>query len=299
MNTHNQSLAQAFKRYLQLEQALAPNSITAYLGDFEKLALYAEDLAMPLEEVTYAQLETFVATLYDVGISPRSIARIIAGVKNFYSFLLLEEYISVDPTEMLETPKLPLHLPTVLSVEEIDAMLETIDRSTAEGLRNRAIIEVLYGCGLRVSELCRLGLADLYPLEHFVRVWGKGRKERLVPISDVALEAIDRYLNAPDRPQPKAGQQEYVFLSRLGKAMARNTVFDMIRALADRAGVQKVISPHTFRHSFATHLLEGGAHLQAIRMMLGHEDIATTEIYTHLSAQKLRQEILQHHPRNL
>lgn len=298
MNTENQRLAEAFKRHLQLEQALSPNSISAYLMDLGKLIAYAEDCALPLDKVEYEHLETFVASLYDCGIAARSIARIIAGIKSFYRFLYVDQYIQKDPTELLESPKLELHLPTVLSVEEIDRILEAIDYSKNDALRNRAIIEVLYSCGLRVSELCHLKLGDVHPEEAFVHVYGKGRKERLVPISPVALDALAQYLASPHRPIPKTGQEDYIFLSRLGKAIARNSVFDLIRALSEAAGITKTVSPHTFRHSFATHLLDGGANLQAIRLMLGHEDISTTEIYTHIDSQTLREEILRHHPRN-
>ena len=262
MNTENQRLAEAFKRHLQLEQALSPNSISAYLMDLGKLIAYAEDCALPLDQVGYEHLETFVASLYDCGIAARSIARIIAGVKSFYRFLYVDQYIKND------------------------------------ALRNRAIIEVLYSCGLRVSELCHLKLGDVHPEEAFVHVVGKGRKERLVPISPVALDALAQYLASPHRPIPKTGQEDYIFLSRLGKAIARNSVFDLIKSLSEAAGITKTVSPHTFRHSFATHLLDGGANLQAIRLMLGHEDISTTEIYTHIDSQTLREEILRHHPRN-
>lgn len=298
MNAENQKLATAFKRHLQLEQALTPNSISAYLMDLGKLVTYAEDHALPLDKIEYEHLETFVASLYDCGIAARSIARIIAGIKSFYRFLYIDQYIQKDPTELLETPKLGLHLPTVLSVEEIDRIIDAIDYRKNEGLRNRAIIEVLYSCGLRVSELCHLKLSDVHPDEAFVHIYGKGRKERLVPISHAALDALAQYLASPHRPTPKAGEEEYIFLSRLGKAIARNSIFDLIRALSEEAGITKTISPHTFRHSFATHLLDGGANLQAIRLMLGHEDISTTEIYTHIDTQTLREEILLHHPRN-
>ncbi len=281
-----------------MELNLTENSIQAYLGDAEKLFSYIETTGVLLEEVSYDTLQHFVAQLYDLGISPRSIARIISGVKSLYRFLLLEEYVEVDPSELLESPKIGLHLPTVLSIEEIDRMLSCIDMSKEEGLRNRAIIEVLYSCGLRVSELCHLRMRDVHPEEEFIQVWGKGRKERLVPISPSALEAIDAYLSSDKRPEAKVGEGEYIFLSRRGKAISRITVFCLIKDLAALAGVNKEVSPHTFRHSFATHLLEGGANLQAIRMMLGHEDIGTTEIYTHIDKRKLRQDILKYHPRN-
>ncbi len=294
----DKELLNAYKRYLRLELNLTENSIQAYLGDAEKLFSYIETTGVLLEEVSYDTLQHFVAQLYDLGISPRSIARIISGVKSLYRFLLLEEYVEVDPSELLESPKIGLHLPTVLSIEEIDRMLSCIDMSKEEGLRNRAIIEVLYSCGLRVSELCHLRMRDVHPEEEFIQVWGKGRKERLVPISPSALEAIDAYLSSDKRPEAKVGEGEYIFLSRRGKAISRITVFCLIKDLAALAGVNKEVSPHTFRHSFATHLLEGGANLQAIRMMLGHEDIGTTEIYTHIDKRKLRQDILKYHPRN-
>lgn len=294
----DKELLNAYKRYLRLELNLTENSIQAYLGDAEKLFSYIETTGVLLEEVSYDTLQHFVAQLYDLGISPRSIARIISGVKSLYRFLLLEEYVEVDPSELLESPKIGLHLPTVLSIEEIDRMLSCIDMSKEEGLRNRAIIEVLYSCGLRVSELCHLRMRDVHPQEEFIQVWGKGRKERLVPISPSALEAIDAYLSSDKRPEAKVGEGEYIFLSRRGKAISRITVFCLIKDLAALAGVNKEVSPHTFRHSFATHLLEGGANLQAIRMMLGHEDIGTTEIYTHIDKRKLRQDILKYHPRN-
>lgn len=294
----DKELLNAYKRYLRLELNLTENSIQAYLGDAEKLFSYIETTGVLLEEVSYDTLQHFVAQLYDLGISPRSIARIISGVKSLYRFLLLEEYVEVDPSELLESPKIGLHLPTVLSIEEIDRMLSCIDMSKEEGLRNRAIIEVLYSCGLRVSELCHLRMRDVHPEEEFIQVWGKGRKERLVPISPSALEAIDAYLSSDKRPEAKVGEGEYIFLSRRGKAISRITVFCLIKDLAALAGVNKEVSPHTFRHSFATHLLEGGANLQAIRVMLGHEDIGTTEIYTHIDKRKLRQDILKYHPRN-
>lgn len=294
----DRELIDAYKRYLRLELNLTENSIQAYLGDVEKLFHFLHTSGITLEEVTYATLQQFVAQLYDLGISPRSTARIISGVKSFYRFLMLEEYVELDPSEFLETPKIGLHLPTVLSVEEIDHIIESIDMTKDEGLRNRAIIEVLYSCGLRVSELCHLRLRDVHPEEGFVQVWGKGRKERLVPISSSALEAINTYLSSDKRYTPKAGEGEYIFLSRRGKAISRITVFCLIKQLATMAGITKEISPHTFRHSFATHLLEGGANLQAIRMMLGHEDIGTTEIYTHIDKTKLRRDILKYHPRN-
>lgn len=295
----DKELLAAYKRYLRLELNLSENSIDAYLTDADKLLSYVTSEGLDLTHLSYEQLQNFVAQLYDLGIAPRSVARVISGVKSLFRFLSLEEYVEEDPSELLETPKIGFRLPTVLTIEEIDTMLACIDMNKVEGVRNRAIIEVLYSCGLRVSELCHLKLQNIHPEEGFVQIWGKGRKERLVPISEAALEAIATYLKSETRAEPKAGEEEYVFLSRRGKAISRITVFHLIKELAETASITKEISPHTFRHSFATHLLEGGANLQAIRLMLGHEDIGTTEIYTHIDRSKLREEILLHHPRNI
>ncbi len=288
----------AYKRYLRLELNLTENSISAYLTDVSKLLSYIECENLAIEQVEYERLHHFVAELYDLGIAPRSIARVISGIKNFFRFLVIEEYIENDPSELLEMPKLGMHLPTVLSLEEVDRILAVIDVSTPEGIRNRAIIEVLYSCGLRVSELCSLRFQNLHFEEGYIQVWGKGRKERLIPISSPAMNAVEEYISSEMRVTPKAGEEEFIFISKRGKAISRITVFCMIKDLAQQADIQKEISPHTFRHSFATHLLEGGANLQGIRLMLGHEDIATTEIYTHIDRTKLRDEILRCHPRN-
>lgn len=250
-------------------------------------------------EVTLDDLETFSAGLHDIGINARSQARILSGVRAFYRFLLLEDYIQQDPCELLESPQTGRHLPDVLTVEEIDRLIGSIDRSSREGQRNRAILETLYSCGLRVSELCNLKLSDLYLNEGFIKVEGKGSKQRLVPISPKAISELNNYF--PDRNTGliKPGYEDFVFISRFGKNISRIMVFHIIKELAGMAGIKKTISPHTFRHSFATHLLEGGANLRAIQCMLGHESIGTTEIYTHIDRNRLRQEIIGHHPRNL
>lgn len=251
-----------------------------------------------MQDLTYIHLQTFVATLYDLGISPRSVARIIAGIRSFCRFLLLEEYISVDPARLLETPRIGLHLPTVLSVEEIDAMMDEIDMEKPEGVRNHAIIEMLYSCGLRVSELTQLQFADVFLADAYLRVRGKGAKERLVPMSSEACRLLEEYIDSFERAVPIRGQEMYIFLNRRGSAISRVMVFNIVKDLATKAGIAKRVSPHTFRHSFATHLLEGGANLQAIQLMLGHESISTTEIYTHVDRHQLRAEVERYHPRN-
>lgn len=298
MSPDADSLLAAYKRYLQLELNLSTNSIHAYMADAEKLFSYCQTRTLSPCQIDYSVLQHFVATLYDLGIAPRSVARIISGIRSFYRFLLVEEYVTVDPSELLELPKLGLHLPTVLTVEEIDAIMAALDPSKKEFLRDRAILEMLYSCGLRVSELCLLRLSQIHWEEQFLQIMGKGRKERLVPMSKASIEAIEAYLRDPYRVTPQRGNEDYLFLSRLGKPISRITVFVLIKRLAEVAGIGKEISPHTFRHSFATHLLEGGAHLEAIRMMLGHADLGTTAIYTHLDKQALRQEVLRCHPRN-
>lgn len=293
-----EDLSKRYRAYLNLELHLSSNSVDAYFKDLNKLASYLEAENMTFQEVSYENLQHFVAELYDLGISPRSIARIISGVKSFFRFLLLEEYIKRDPTELLENPRIGSHLPTVLTIEEIDRLIGAIDLTTSEGQRNRTILEILYSCGLRVTELTSLKFSDLFLNESFLRVNGKGRKQRLVPMSETAVAELKRYLAEPGRPTPAKGQEEYIFLSNRGKAISRVTVFVMIKKLAEIADIAKSISPHTFRHSFATHLLEGGANLQAIQLMLGHEDITTTEIYTHIDRETLRHEIETYHPRN-
>lgn len=297
MTEENSLLLEAFRRYLRLELNLTGNSVEAYLTDATKLIDYTEDENLTWQQLDYLVLQQFVARLYDVGISARSVDRIISGVRSFFRFLLVEGYIESDPSELLEAPKIGVHLPEVLTVEEIDAILDAVDMDSSEGPRNAAMIELLYSCGLRVSELTSLRLSDIFPDDGYLRVYGKGRKERLVPMSQSAIRAIEIYL-ATRTVEPKKGEEVYLFLSKRGKAISRITVFTIVKTLAEKADIQKSISPHTFRHSFATHLLEGGAHLEAIRLMLGHADISTTSIYTHIDRSHLREQILKYHPRN-
>lgn len=287
-----------YKTWLRLEKSLSANSIEAYLTDLDKLTRFIESEGKAYSDVTYQDLQQFVAQLRDIGIHPRSQARIISGIKSFYRFMLLDDYITIDPTELLESPKIGLKLPEVLTVNEINDILDSIDLSLAEGQRNRAMLEVLYSCGLRVSELTTLRFSDIYFDEGFIKVEGKGSKQRLIPISDTAIREIKNYL--PDRNLivVKKGFEDTLFLSRRGTALSRIMVFHIIKQQTEMAGVHKNVSPHTFRHSFATHLLEGGANLRAIQDMLGHEKITTTEIYTHIDRQFLRKEILEHHPRS-
>lgn len=290
-------LFKAHENFLKLERGLSPNSIEAYVRDVDKLHRFADDLGKSVLDITYDDLQQFVAQLRDIGIHPRSQARIISGIRSFYHYLVLENYLDADPTEFLESPKIGMRLPEVLSVDEINAILASIDLSKPEGHRNRAMLEVLYSCGLRVSELVNLRYSDVYPKEQFIRVWGKGSKQRLVPISKTALREIRLYLPDREAITPKSGYEDYLFLNRRGAALTRVMVFTIVKQQAALAGIHKTVSPHTFRHSFATHLLEGGANLRAIQEMLGHEKITTTEIYTHIDRESLRREILEHHPR--
>ncbi|MBM6780320.1 site-specific tyrosine recombinase XerD [Bacteroides mediterraneensis] len=288
-----------YKQYLKLEKSLSANTVEAYLTDLDKLFAFLELEGIDFSDVTLENLETFSAGLRDIGIHPRSQARILSGIRSFFRFLVLDGYLEQDPSELLESPQIGKHLPDVLSVEEIDNLIGAIDRTSREGQRNRAILETLYSCGLRVSELCNLKLSDLYLKEKFIRVEGKGSKQRLVPISSRAIHELELYFADRNQGLIKSGYEDFVFISRFGKNISRIMVFHIIKELAAQIGLKKAISPHTFRHSFATHLLEGGANLRAIQCMLGHESIGTTEIYTHLDRRRLRQEILEHHPRNL
>ena len=287
-----------YKTYLRLEKALSANSIDAYLTDLDKLTNFVESEGKKYADVTNDDLQQFVARLHDIGIHPRSQARIISGIKSFYRFLFLDDYITTDPTELLESPKIGLKLPEVLTVNEINSILDTIDLTLPEGQRNRAMLEVLYSCGLRVSELVSLRFTDVYFDEGFIKVEGKGSKQRLVPISETAIKEIKNYLYDRNHVAVKKGFEDILFLSRRGTALSRIMVFHIIKQQTEMAGIKKNVSPHTFRHSFATHLLEGGANLLAIQEMLGHEKITTTEIYTHIDRQFLRKEILEHHPRS-
>lgn len=288
-----------YRQYLKLEKGLSDNTVNAYQGDLEKLLHFTESEGIDILTITLDDLQRFSAGLHDIGIHPRSQARILSGIKSFFHFLVLADYLEGDPSELLEGPKIGFKLPEVLTVEEIDSIISTVDMSKSEGQRNRAILETLYSCGLRVSELCALKLSDLYFEEGFIKVTGKGNKQRLVPISPRAIKEIRYWLLDRNHWRIKPGYEDHVFLARWGKGISRIMVFHLIKELAEKAGVTKNISPHTFRHSFATHLLEGGANLRAIQCMLGHESIATTEIYTHIDRQMLRSEIIEHHPRNI
>lgn len=288
-----------YQQYLRLEKALSPNTLDAYLTDLEKLLHFLEGEEIDILDVTLDDLQRFSAGLHDIGIHPRSQARILSGIKSFFHFLVLADYLEGDPSELLEGPKIGFKLPEVLTVAEIDTIISTVDLSKPEGQRNRAILETLYSCGLRVSELCTLKLSDLYFEEGFIKVTGKGNKQRLVPISPRAIKEIRYWLEDRKRWKIKPGFEDYVFLARWGNGISRIMIFHLIKELAEQAGITKNISPHTFRHSFATHLLEGGANLRAIQCMLGHESIATTEIYTHIDRHMLRSEIIEHHPRNI
>lgn len=296
--TENDKIIIRYRQYLKLEKSLSGNTVEAYLSDLEKLLKYLAAEEKDFRDVTLDDLEAFSAGLRDLGIQPRSQARILSGIRSFYHFLVMEDYITQDPSELLESPQTGKHLPDVMTVEEIDTLIGAIDRTSREGQRNRAILETLYSCGLRVSELCALRLSDLYLDEGFIKVEGKGNKQRLVPISPKAVKELRNYF--PDRNEGliKPGYEDYVFISRFGKNISRIMVFHIIKELAGMTGIKKTISPHTFRHSFATHLLEGGANLRAIQCMLGHESIGTTEIYTHIDRNRLREEIIGHHPRN-
>ena len=289
----------SYRIYLKLEKSLQPNTVEAYMSDIEKFSAYLEEGADALLSVTIDELRGFVASLSDVGVYARSQARILSSSRSFYGFLKLDGFIAEDPTELLKSPKIGMHLPDVLTVQEIDDIINAIDLSKKEGQRNRAMIEVLYSCGLRVSELCSLRMSDLYLPEQFIRVTGKGDKQRLVPISGRAIAELEAYFCDRNRIEIKPGYEDFVFISeRLKKPLSRIMVFHFIKQLVVVAGVKKCVSPHTFRHSFATHLLEGGANLRVIQAMLGHESIATTEIYAHIDRTRLREEIIEHHPRN-
>jgi integrase/recombinase XerD len=290
-----------FKQYLQLERSLSENSIEAYADDIKKLESYSElflKSSRP-DALSYKQLSQFVAWIAESGFSAPTQARIISGVKTFYKFLVIENDIRENPAELLEAPKITRKLPVFLSVEEIDLMLTQIDRSTKEGERNLSMLETLYSCGLRVSELVKLKISNLHLKEDYIKVEGKGSKERLVPIGKTARKLIENYLKHVRVHIPvKKGSEDILYLNNRGNGLSRVMVFYIIKDLADKAGIKKTLSPHSFRHSFATHLVEGGADLRAVQEMLGHESITTTEIYTHIDRQYLRDNILSYHPRN-
>ena len=291
-------IVRRYLRYLKLERNYSQNTIEAYRNDLRWLIDFLQANELNVLDVKLEHLEQFSGTLHEHLISPRSQARILSGLRSFYKYLLLDGYIEVDPTELLVSPHVRNHLPDVLSTEEVDLLEASIDLSKPEGQRNKAIIEVLFSCGLRVSELVNLKLSDLFIAEKYVRVMGKGSKERLVPISTKAIKELQYWFRDRNLMNIQPGEQDYVFLNRRGAHLTRTMILIMIKQQAVLAGIKKTISPHTLRHSFATSLLEGGADLRAIQVMLGHEDIGTTEIYTHIDTTTLRREIVEHHPRN-
>lgn len=299
VNKVNAEIIGKYRRYMKLERNYSENTLDAYMSDLQKLLDYVGSEGLQILDVKLDDLRNFVAALVDIGISARSQSRILSGVRTFYTFLILDGYIEDDPTELLEWPKIGEHLPEVLSVEEVDRLEQACDLSKWEGQRNRTIIEVLFSCGLRVSELINLRLSDLFLTEKFIRVMGKGKKERLVPISESAVKELQYWFMDRNLMKIKPGEEDFVFLNRRGGHLTRMMIFTIVRRLAEAAGIEKTISPHTLRHSFATALLEGGANLRAIQDMLGHERISTTQIYTHIDMHTLREEILEHHPRNL
>lgn len=291
---------QKYHVYLKLEKGFSANTLDAYERDLDKFLDFLSTEGVHPQDVTLEYLHQFSASLIDIGIQPSSLSRILSGVRSFYHFLVVDGYMDTDPTELLEFPNKSHHLPDVLTVEEVDRIEAAIDLSSSEGQRNKAIIEVLFSCGMRVSELCSLRVSDLYLDEQFIRVLGKGDKQRLVPISGKAIHELQLYFIDRDQIDIKPGYEDYVFVSKLRKKnLSRIMVFRLIKDLVELAGIDKTVSPHTFRHSFATALLDGGANLRAIQAMLGHESIATTEIYTHITTARLREEIISHHPRNI
>ncbi len=288
-----------FIGFLKVEKGLSENTVEAYHRDVQKLMEFSVQNRLSVEQVKYEDLLAFMTKLYDLGIGARSQARILSGVKQFFQFLLYNDYLTSSPTSLMESPSIGRKLPEVLEIEEIDAIMDAIDLSKNEGQRNRAMIETLYSCGLRVSELISLKFEHLFPKEGFIRVIGKGNKERLVPLNEYVVQEIDDYLQMTRNHQIiKPGNESYIFLNRRGSKLTRVMIFTIVKQLAETAGITKNVSPHTFRHSFATHLLEGGANLRAIQELLGHESISTTEIYTHLDQTYLRDTILSFHPRN-
>ena len=295
------STVKGFKSYLQLELSLSINSIDAYLRDVEKLMQYLDfhQIKVRPENVTQNQIESFLQSMSEIGLNARSQARILSGLKAFYRYLLMEDLIEISPTDLLESPRIGRKLPEVLSVEEINSIIDAIDLSTAEGERNKALLETLYSCGLRVTELVNLKISNLLLNEGFIRVVGKGDKERITPIGSVAIKHIKIYINSKRNHMQNidADSEDILFLNRRGKQLTRVMIFTIIKKLVEKTSITKAVSPHTFRHSFATHLVEGGADLRAVQEMLGHESITTTEIYTHLDREYLRQAILDFHPR--
>lgn len=289
-----------FVSYLKIEKGLAENSILAYQNDVNKLRDFSIARNLDVKDISFEHLKSFIIELYDLGLNARSQSRIISGIKQFYNYLIIENELKIDPSELLEMPRIGRKLPEVLTIEEIDQLIDTIDLSTNEGHRNKAILETLYSCGLRVSELVNLQFEELFFNEGFIRVIGKGNKQRLVPVSSSVEKEIGIYNdNYRVHQSIKPGNESFVFLNRRGAKLTRVMIFTIIKNLAKKVDLKKNISPHTFRHSFATHMLEGGANLRAIQEMLGHESITTTEIYTHLDQNFLKEAIISFHPRNM
>ncbi len=293
-----QTILRRYNQYLKLEKSFSPNTVEAYKRDLDKFLDFIREENLSPFDVQLTDFQSFSSSLYAIDIHPTSIYRILMGVKSFYRFLVMSGELDTDPMELLDYPKKPQHLPDVLSVEEVDLIESCIDLSQTEGQRNKAIIETLFSCGLRVSELCNLKLSDLYLDEGFIRVTGKGSKQRLVPISPKAIKELRFYFIDRNAVCVKEGYEDYVFVSKARKKnLSRIMVFHLVKELVEKAGIKKTVSPHTFRHSFATSLLEGGANLRAIQAMLGHESISTTEMYMHIDTSHLREELLTHHPR--
>ncbi|WP_207425663.1 site-specific tyrosine recombinase XerD [Pedobacter sp. SYSU D00535] len=294
------STIRGFRTHLKLERSLSPNSVEAYLRDVDKLYQYAETLGGKAPEtIGTSDLKNFLIWINELGMTAQTQARVLSGLKAFFRYMVLENIISTDPAALIESPRLSRKLPDTLSIHEINQLIAAIDLSKPEGMRNKALLEVLYGCGLRVSEVCNLKISNLYLDIEFVKVTGKGDKERLVPIGSSAVKFLNIFLQEIRVHMPiKPGKEDFVFLNRRGSPLSRVMVFLIIKDLAVKAGLKKTISPHTFRHSFATHLIEGGADLRAVQEMLGHESITTTEIYTHLDRDYLRDTIIQYHPRS-
>lgn len=295
------SAIKGFKSYLMLERSLSANSIDAYTRDVHKLVEYLQISGLDISpvDIKFNNLRDFIVWINSLGVAQRSQARIISGIRAFYKYLMMEDIIDDDPTELLEGPKTGRKIPDVLNYEEINNILNAIDLSTDQGHRNRAIIETLYACGLRVSELINLRISNYFPEIEFIKVIGKNNKERIIPISSEAIKNIDIYIkNYRNKINIQKGNEDYIFLNRRGKKLTRVMIYHIVKEVAKLAGIKKNISPHTFRHSFATHLVEGGADLRAVQEMLGHESILTTEIYTHLDTDYLKRTILKYHPRN-
>lgn len=296
-----QNILKSYEFFLKLERNMSPNTVMAYLSDVIKLEAYIEIKGKEIQpdKVKSEDLHQFLIYIAETGLNEKSQSRIISGLKSFYKFMLLEDIISEDPTELLETPKIGRKLPVVLSVAEIEAILQVIDVSGPLGHRNRAIIEMLYGCGLRVSECAELRISNIFFKEEFIKVIGKGDKQRLVPLGSAAVREIENYYKSfRNHINPKKGNADFLFLNRRGSKLSRVMIFNIVKEACQMAGITKIISPHTFRHSFATHLIEGGADLRAVQEMLGHESITTTEIYTHIDREYLRETIIQFHPRS-